>query len=85
MTARHSPTGNYWREEIEMMPREKIEEYQLKHLREELRHAYDNAPYYRRSFDAAGVSPSDLRSLADLENFPFIDKKTQRDTQGVGS
>ncbi|GHV27813.1 coenzyme F390 synthetase [Clostridia bacterium] len=54
-------------------------------MREELAWAYERSPYYRRAFDAAGVAPSGLASLADLAKFPFIDKKTQRDTQGVGS
>ncbi|MDR1922643.1 MAG: AMP-binding protein [Candidatus Adiutrix sp.] len=85
MTAKHAPKGKYWDEKIETMPREHIREYQLRLLQEELRYAYDNAPYYKRSFDKAGISPSDLGSLGDLKNFPFIDKKTQRDAQGVGS
>ncbi|MDR0523183.1 MAG: phenylacetate--CoA ligase [Candidatus Methanoplasma sp.] len=77
--------GRYWNEEIETMPRAELEEYQLRALREELEFAYENSPYYRRSFDAAGVKPGDLRELGDISRFPFIDKKTQRDAQGVGS
>ncbi|MDR3282394.1 MAG: phenylacetate--CoA ligase [Candidatus Methanoplasma sp.] len=77
--------SKYWNEETETMPREKLEEYQLKALQEELRFAYGRSPYYKRSFDAAGVGPDDLKTLADLSRFPFIDKVTQRDTQGVGS
>ncbi|MDR1821765.1 MAG: AMP-binding protein [Oscillospiraceae bacterium] len=83
--ARHTPNGKYWRKELETQPREKLEEYQLAALREELAFAYENSPHYHRSFDAAGVKPSDLKTLKDLAKFPFIDKKTQRDTQGVGS
>ncbi|MDR0671780.1 MAG: phenylacetate--CoA ligase [Oscillospiraceae bacterium] len=75
----------YWNEDIETLPREALEALQLKSLREEVRFAYENAPYYKRSFDEAGVSPEDLRTLQDIQIFPFIDKKTQRDTQGVGS
>lgn len=79
------PDGKYWNEEIETMPRDKLEEYQLAALKEEISYAYEHSPYYRRSFDEAGVKPSDLRTLKDLAKFPFINKKTERDTQGVGS
>ena len=40
---------------------------------------------YKRSFDEAGVKPEDIKTLKDIQKFPFINKKTQRDTQGVGS
>ena len=75
----------YWDEELETMPREKLEQFQLEKLKEIVRHAYDNAPYYKRTWDEAGVSPDDIKELSDIQKFPFINKKTQRDTQGVGS
>jgi phenylacetate-CoA ligase len=80
-----SETRKYWNEKIETMPREELEKHQLNDLKEIVKFAYDNAPYYKRSFDAAGVKPEDIRTLSDIRKFPFIDKKTQRDTQGVGS
>ncbi|MDR1580632.1 MAG: AMP-binding protein [Synergistaceae bacterium] len=79
------PAGKYWKPEIETLPRAELEALQLSSLRDELDHAYANSPYYRRSFDAAGLKPEDVRSLSDIVKFPFIDKKTQRDAQGVGS
>ena len=77
--------NKYWDEELETLPREELEKRQLADLKEIVQFAYDHAPYYRRSFDAAGVKPSDIKTLKDIQKFPFIDKKTQRDTQGVGS
>ena len=71
----------YWDEEIETMPREKLKEYQLKLLQETVNLAYTKSPYYRKSFDMAGVKPSDLRSFEDLKSFPTIDKKVLRDRQ----
>lgn len=79
------PNNKYWNEELETLSRDKLEELQLRSLQEELEHAYSSSPYYKRAWDEAGVSPEDLKTLADLTKFPFIDKKTQRDTQGVGS
>lgn len=75
----------YWNEKLETMPREELEKKQLEDLKEIVKFAYDNAPYYKRSFDAANVKPEEIKTLSDIQKFPFIDKKTQRDTQGVGS
>ena len=77
--------SKYWNEELETLPREELEKRQLEDLKEIVQFAYDHAPYYKRSFDEAGVKPSDIKALSDIQKFPFIDKTTQRDTQGVGS
>jgi len=57
---------------------------QLERLRWSLRHAYDNVAYYRASFDASGVHPSDLVELADLAKFPFLTKTAFRETYPFG-
>jgi phenylacetate-CoA ligase len=69
---------------IETASRDELQALQLERLRWSLRHAYDNVAHYRASFDAAGVHPDDLRSLADLAKFPFTDKKTLRDHYPFG-
>ena len=74
----------YYDEEIECMPREELEKLQLERLKEELKFSYENCDYYKRAWDEAGVSP-EIESLKDLEKFPFINKQTERDTQGIGS
>lgn len=51
---------------------------QLERLRNSLRHAYENVPFYRESFDKAGVHPDDCRSLSDLSRFPFTTKADLR-------
>ena len=51
---------------------------QLERLRWSLDHAYANVPHYRRSFDAAGIHPSDLRALEDITRFPFTTKDDLR-------
>ncbi|MFR1167474.1 MAG: phenylacetate--CoA ligase family protein [Adlercreutzia equolifaciens] len=75
----------YYDPEIECMPRPELEQMQLERLQEMVQYAYDNTVYYKRSFDEAGVAPSDIKTLKDLEKFPFIDKKTERETQHVGT
>ncbi|WP_407566612.1 phenylacetate--CoA ligase PaaK [Streptomyces sp. 184] len=58
--------------------------YQLDRLRATLRRAYDNVPLYRRKFDAAGVTPDDCRTLADLARFPFTTKDDLREDYPFG-
>lgn len=63
---------------IETASRDEITALQAERLRWSLRHAYDNVPHYRASFDAAGAHPDDLRTLADLAKFPFTGKEDLR-------
>lgn len=76
---------NYWDEKIETLPRQELEALQLERLKKIVKFSYENSVYYQRSFDEAGVSPEEIKTLTDLSNFPFVDKKTERATQGVGS
>jgi phenylacetate-CoA ligase len=47
---------------------------QLAALKVQLTHAYDTVPYYRRTWDAVGVHPSDVKAFADLDAFPVLTK-----------
>ena len=75
----------YYDPEIECMPRPELEALQLERLKDMVAYAYDNTVYYKRAFDEAGVKPGDIESLDDIAKFPFCDKKTERETQHVGS
>ncbi|MEU7294862.1 phenylacetate--CoA ligase PaaK [Streptomyces exfoliatus] len=68
----------------ERLGREELAALQLERLRATLRHAYENVDFYRRSFDAAGVTPDDCRTLADLPRFPFTTKADLRDHYPFG-
>ncbi|HLE67071.1 MAG TPA: phenylacetate--CoA ligase PaaK [Burkholderiales bacterium] len=71
-------------EPIEKAPRGELQALQLERLKWSLRHAYENVAHYRRKFDAAGVKPDHLKSLADLEKFPFTTKADLRETYPFG-
>jgi phenylacetate-CoA ligase len=64
--------------------RDELEALQLERLRSTLLHAYANNANYTRKFDAAGVHPDDLRTLADLARFPFTTKEDLRDAYPFG-
>ena len=57
---------------------------QLERLRWSLGHAYAGNARYRAKFDAAGVHPDELNSLADLARFPFTTKADLRDAYPFG-
>jgi phenylacetate-CoA ligase len=64
--------------EIPGFTRGELEALQLDRLRTTLRSAYKNVPHYTHAFDAAGVTPDDLHTLADLRLFPFTAKADLR-------
>ena len=66
------------------MPRSELNALQLTRLKTTLERAYHKVPHYKRKFDAAGVKPSDLKSLADLARFPFTLKTDLRDNYPFG-
>jgi phenylacetate-CoA ligase len=82
MTAKRPAPGDL--EPIETASASALAALQLERLRWSLAHAYDHVPHYRRAFDAAGVRPSELRSLADLAKFPFTTKQDLRDNYPFG-
>ncbi len=71
-------------EPIEKASKDELQALQLQRMQWSLQHAYDNVPHYRASFDAAGVHPGDLKTLADLAKFPFTTKKDLRDNYPFG-
>ncbi|MBS0445551.1 MAG: phenylacetate--CoA ligase [Proteobacteria bacterium] len=71
-------------EAIETASRDEVAALQLQRLKTTLQRAYEHVPHYRRAFDAQGVRPEDLKSLADLAKFPFTVKKDLRDNYPFG-
>ncbi|MBI2752164.1 MAG: phenylacetate--CoA ligase [Betaproteobacteria bacterium] len=69
---------------IEKAPLRELQALQLERLKWSLRHAYENVAQYRRKFDATGVKPDDLKSLADLAKFPYTTKADLRETYPFG-
>jgi phenylacetate-CoA ligase len=67
--------NEYWNKELETMSFESLREHQLKRLKEQLQYAYENSPYYKKSFDAVKIRTDDIRSFEDYQDMvPFISK-----------
>ncbi len=71
-------------EPIETASVDELRAVQLDRLRWSVRHAYENVPHYRASFDAAGVHPDDVKTLEDLAKLPFTGKADLRDNYPWG-
>src|SRR5262249_57997140 len=71
-------------EPIETASRDELQALQLQRLQWTVQHAYQNVAHYRKAFDAKGVHPRDLKTLADLAKFPFTAKKDLRDNYPFG-
>jgi phenylacetate-CoA ligase len=65
-------------EAIETASRDELAALQMQRLKATLERVYANVPHYRQAFDAKGVHPSDLKTLADLAKFPFTTKHDLR-------
>ena len=68
----------------ETMSREKMRKLQLKRLREIVKYAYENVPFYKKKYDEAGVKPSDIKTLKDIEKLPFVTKADLRENYPYG-
>jgi phenylacetate-CoA ligase len=70
--------------EYETMPREAVEAIQLRRLQSVVERVYAMVPFYRQRFEEAGLTPSDIKSLRDLERLPFTTKQNLRDSYPFG-
>lgn len=74
----------YYQPDIETMSREDLEALQLERLQALVKRVYQKIPFYKESFDKAGVNPEDIKSLVDLTKLPFTVKQDMRDAYPFG-
>ena len=55
-----------------------LRDVQLRRLKDTLARAYANVPHYTAAFDAVGLHPNDVKTLADLASVPFTTKEDLR-------
>ena len=76
--------AKYYQPEIETMPQEQLRALQNERFMKQLRHVWDNVPYYRQKMEAKGVSIEDIHSLDDLHKLPFLSKDDLREAYPYG-
>lgn len=60
--------------ELERMPPEERQKHLEERMREIIAYAYERAPAVKERLDKAGVKPSDIRTVKDLEKIPLLRK-----------
>ena len=75
---------NYYQPEIETMPHDQLRALQNERLRKQVRHVWDNVPYYRKKMEEKGVTPDDIQSVEDLHKLPFLTKDDLREAYPYG-
>ena len=76
--------ANYYQPEIETMPYEQLRELQNERFMKQMRHVWDNVPYYRQKMAEKGVSIDDIHSIDDLHKLPFLSKDDLREAYPYG-
>ena len=74
----------YYQPEIETASREQIKAWQDERLVKQVRHVWDNVPYYRKKMEEKGLTPDDIRSTDDLYKLPFLSKYDLREAYPYG-
>ena len=75
---------HYYQPEIECASREEIIAIQNEKLVRQVRHVWDNVPYYRKKMEEKGVTPDDIKSIDDLHKLPFLSKTDLREAYPYG-
>ena len=68
----------------DFLPLEQLQTVQLQRLKSMAQRAYNHVPLFRKRMDAAGLEPTDVRSLDDVTKLPFTVKTDLRDTYPFG-
>ena len=74
----------YYQKEIETMPYEQMRALQSERLCRQVRHVWDNVPYYRSLMEEKGITPDDIKGVEDLHKLPFLKKDDLRDQYPYG-
>ena len=68
-----------WKPDLETMPREKLEERQLKLFRKQMHYVIEESPFYKRKF--SGIHPADVKTMEDVRKIPFTTKQELLESQ----
>lgn len=74
----------YFQPDIETMPVDRIKALQSERLVKQVKHVWDNVPYYRAKMEEKGITPDDIKGIDDLHKLPFITKDDLRETYPYG-
>jgi phenylacetate-CoA ligase len=73
-----------WNEKMECMDPEDLKDIQSQRLKDIVGYIHQRSPVYKRKLESAGVSPGDIKSIADIKKLPFTIKDDLRDNYPFG-
>ena len=66
------------------MARQDMVKLQSERLVKQIKHVWDNVPYYRSLMEEKGLTPDDIKGIEDLHKLPFLTKDDLRDQYPYG-
>ena len=75
---------NYYQKDVECMSREGMIKLQNQRLVSQVRHVWNNVPYYKSLMEKKGVTPDDVKTIDDLPKLPFLTKDDLRKAYPYG-
>ena len=69
----------YYQPEIETASPEQLKAWQDERLVKQVKHVWDNVPFYRKKMEKLGVTPDDIKGTEDLHKLPFVTKDDLRE------
>ena len=76
--------ANYYQPQIETASAEQIRTWQSERLVNQVKHVWENVPYYRKKMEEKGVTPDDIKGVDDLHKLPFLTKDDLREAYPYG-
>jgi phenylacetate-CoA ligase len=75
---------SYWNEKMETLPFKELQNLQLRRLKMQVNHMYENNSVYRKKLKNAGVTSEDIKTLNDIQKIPFSVKDELREHYPIG-
>ncbi len=77
--------GRFWNEAIETLSPGDLRRLENERLTEQIAYDVATSPFYRAKFEAGGVRPDQVRTVADLARIPFMEKADIAESQVDGA
>lgn len=61
-----------------------MKKLQSERLVKQVKHVWDNVPYYKKLMEEKGVTPDDIHGIEDLHKLPFLSKADLREAYLTG-
>ena len=74
----------YFNEKMEKLPWNELEKIQEEGIKKTINRMWNKNQYLKKKIKSAGLSPGDFKTLDDIKNFPYMEKKDFLDNFPMG-